>query len=203
MFFTREYDPQLPLDNTSDPVIRTDTYDNPNECTLMNRCLCKEVVIILALSVAPVVIGCSARPGHASTVESCHNQIEKKIQKIGTETDEDRRIGLSLELAYYVRDHRTCARNPRIVNELAVLLKDSSDGVRISAAMALSYIGPSAARVVPALERAIKESDATLDADTTSTVLPVTSSGSAARDALRQITGKKVPDYVEGWKRKK
>ena len=92
-----------------------------------------------------------------------------------------------------------------LVKKISALLKDSSDGVRIGAAMALEDIGPQAISAVPALEEAVKDSDAAIDADTSeyNTVRPSSSSGSAARSALRAITGHPVPDYMEAWKKEK
>lgn len=129
----------------------------------------------------------------------CEDTIHSDIRKINSESDRGKRIDLSTELAFYVRDHPDCKNGSKIVDDLVTLLSDKVDGVRMGAAMALGYIGPPAMRAVPALEKAVKESDAIMDADP-DTVLPVNSSGEEAREALRKITGKKVPAYQESGK---
>src|SRR5438477_2111274 len=146
---------------------------------------------VLMLSCVYNVQGSLAK---VSSIE-CKTAIVKIIDGISAEKDEDTRIGLSLDLAYYFRDHRNCGSDPRTIDNIAALLSDRDDAVRIGAAMALAYIGVPARRAVPALEKAVKDSDAKLDSDTENTVLPVTTSGGAARAALRKITHKSVPEY--------
>jgi HEAT repeat protein len=137
----------------------------------------------------------------AAPSEACRDKVRALVAVTLTTADEDARIGHSLDLASYVHDHIECASNRKAIDDIIHLLSERDEGLRISAAMALSYIGPPARRAVPELRRVVQESDARLDADSTNPVLPVSTSGDAARTAIRKITGEKVPDYVEGWKK--
>jgi HEAT repeat protein len=142
-------------------------------------------------------LGSSWQSAHAEHLTRCEAAIEASVQKVRSEFDRDKRIDLSTELAFQVRAYPNCAQYPRIVDDIAALLDDPADGVRMGAAMALGYIGPPAMRAVPALKRTIKQLDDILDADSTDPVLPVDSSGEEAREAVRKITGEKIPGYQE------
>jgi hypothetical protein len=148
------------------------------------------IVAIIALA---MFAGCASETRGETT---CEKDIGQFISMIGTEKNEDMRVDLAIKLADYVQKNPSCGQNERIVDEIAVLLDDRTDGVRMGAAMALGYVGPSAGKSVPLLEKAIRRSDEMMDAYP-STLLPPTSSGSAAREAIREITGKRVPDYQE------
>lgn len=104
-------------------------------------------------------------------------------------------MDLTLDLADYVQRHTACSADQRIIDRITQLLSDDIDGVRMEAAMALEDIGPPAKTAVPALKAAILRSDKLIDAQG-GTVLPVNSSGSAARDAIRSISGELVPPYT-------
>jgi len=153
----------------------------------------------ISLIASLVLVANSWGVAHAQHLKKCREKIESDIQTIVSEPDRDKRIDLSTELAFFVRDHPNCGQSPKIVDKFAALLNDNVDGVRMGAAMALGYIGPPAMRAVPALKAAVKRSDAIMDAEPY-TLLPPNSSGEAARTALREITGKRVPGYQEGWK---
>jgi hypothetical protein len=136
---------------------------------------------------------------HANDLTRCGDEVEANVKRIISEPDQDKRIDLSTNLAFYLRAHPDCGRTPKIIGDITGLLDDHVDGVRMGAAMALGYIGPLAVRAVPALEDTIEKSDAIMDASPYP-LLPPNSSGQAARTALREITGERVPDYQEGWK---
>jgi hypothetical protein len=73
----------------------------------------------------------------------------------------------------------------RPIDDIAGLLSDRDDSVRYWAAMALGQIGPPAGRAVPALERALREVEAS-----TSAIVAAKTSESGIRFAVRTITGK-------------
>jgi HEAT repeat protein len=174
---------------------------------LKRGCLHGVLVTVMAIGILPLF----PQPAlsHGSV---CRLAIERMIEAVVHEADDEKRIDLSIELTNYARQHLPCGLAPRTIDRLAGLLGDRAEGVRISAAMALGDLGPAARRAVPALRRAIEESDQRLDADATvtadhqvipNTVLPVNTSGNEARAAIRMITGENVPEYVGGWKKKK
>jgi hypothetical protein len=141
------------------------------------------VILIMTFSCTP-----------ASAKDPECDAIDQQVVDVKSQSDLDSRITLALDLAAYVKTHSNCGRYQGIVDEIASLLNDNTDGVRFAAAMALEDIGPRAQRAVPALIRAMRRSDAILDSDP-STVLPASYSGTAIRRALRKITGKKIPEY--------
>jgi hypothetical protein len=143
-------------------------------------------------------------PTYAHRHVRCVSDTLNRISSIERESNEDRRVQNALDLANYFRVNPQCGKLQQLIERIGTLLKDRSDGVRIGAAMALEDIGPRAQSAVPALEEAVRDSDAVIDADTSeyNTVRPTSSSGSAARSALRTITGQLVPDYEEAWKKK-
>jgi hypothetical protein len=70
------------------------------------------------------------------------------------------------------------------IDDIAALLSDDDDGVRLWAAGALGLIGPRAKRAIPALERALKNAELPPGAAVTGVW-----SGSAIQIALNRITG--------------
>jgi len=140
--------------------------------------------------------GC-ASPAINQEQAECERHVDEAIDSIrlGKQQD-DARIDLSLQLAHYVHDHSSCNGAVSVVDKISGLLEDTLDGVRMGAAMALGYIGPPAAKAVPQLKKVIAKSDAIMDS-WPYTLLPPESSGSAAREAIREITGERVPDYQE------
>jgi hypothetical protein len=134
-----------------------------------------------------------------SDSSDCAN-IHERIARIETESLTNSRVNLALDLEGYVKLHLACSRYRDVIDDISSLLNDDSEGVRFAAAQALGDIGPNAQRAVPALIRVMKRSDAINEADP-STILPVTDSGRAARDAMHRITGRNIPDYSEVPKR--
>lgn len=147
-----------------------------------------------------LLVGCmlaSEIPAHALDSQQsafCEDTVSGIATSVLSYSDRDERIDSSLELASFIKGNTYCGFDAAVIDQIISLLDDPVDGVRMSAAMALADIGPSAMRAVPALKRAIQRSDAILD-KSPSLLLPVNSSGEAARDALRKITGQPVPNY--------
>jgi hypothetical protein len=160
----------------------------------VSRCIGRN---LFALGLAAFL---AASNTHAYALADCRGarqKIEWFIRDIKSQTNLDERVGESTDLAYYVRDHSKCAQTQKIMRDVEALLDDDADGVRMGAAMTLGYIGPAAKSAIPALRKTITHSDAIIDADP-SPILPVNSSGEAARAAIQMITGENVPGYQEG-----
>jgi hypothetical protein len=171
--------------------------------TNLSKHIYVQAKIPLAAAIATTLLGW-ALPASADSHVDCISDTLTSISSIEHESNESRRVQKALDLANYFRVHPSCGEHKVLIEKISALLKDPSDGVRIGAAMALEDIGPQAISAFPALEEAVKDSDAVIDADTSeyNTVRPSSSSGSAARSALRAITGRSVPDYIEAWKEK-
>jgi HEAT repeat protein len=161
------------------------------------RYLCHRLSAIFVASA--FIFLCNDPNSAAETISStCQNDIEKIIGGIRTQEDADLRGDSAIELAGYLHDNPQCGHDMKIVNDIASLLADRDDGVRWGAAASLASIGPPAKRAVPALKKALSESDAALEVDlrkSGDTMLPTVYSGQAIREALRRITGEPIPAF--------
>jgi hypothetical protein len=112
------------------------------------------------------------------------------IKKIASEPSAPIRANFAEQLSAFIQ-HRDQvdidALDVKEIDDLAGLLSDKDDVVRFWAALALGHVGPPAIRVVPALERALKEVE---PAPGSNIIGPDLSSASAIRGALRKITGR-------------
>ncbi|MGA7674644.1 MAG: HEAT repeat domain-containing protein [Rhizomicrobium sp.] len=151
------------------------------------------IVVTVLTCVMMILTSGNAQSADAQHVQRC-KFVTLLTGQIVAARDEDDRADLAEDLAEYLSFNPDCGRSPLIVNAIAALLHDRNDAVRWGGAEALAHIGPPAKSAVPALERALKESDAQLKASS-DTMLPTRYSGQAIRDALRKITGKSIPDY--------
>ncbi|HET8637992.1 MAG TPA: HEAT repeat domain-containing protein [Acidobacteriaceae bacterium] len=107
-------------------------------------------------------------------------------QQIAAGRDENMRVDIAEDLAEYLRNYPQCGKDSATVRDIAHLLSDPNDGVVAGAAEALANIGPSAKSATPALERALKVSDAKTKTNA-SVLLPTTSLSDVIRDALERI----------------
>jgi hypothetical protein len=149
------------------------------------------------IALALLVTSC-VDSGRASDLHECREKINGITQSIVTEVDRNIRGESAQYLALYLHDHPECGYSTVVIDDLIHLLNDHDDSVRWGAAQSLANIGPPARRAVPALKKALEQSDAEIDAwlkATSSTVLPTRYSGQAIREALKNITGKPVLGY--------
>lgn len=124
------------------------------------------------------------------------------VDQIHNGSDKGERGDIAADLNSFIYYFPECGQNQDMVRNIADLLDDKNDRVRFYAAAALGNIGPAARSAVPALERALRESDAKLDAFVKkrgpgAVLLPASYSGQAVRAALQKITGKHIPGYGE------
>jgi len=145
-------------------------------------------------AVAAVAIFNSMGTAIARPIHSCSNFINKTLVEIKSDKDEDKRGDEASAIADYLHRNSNCLVSAKLVDRIAVLLSDHNDSVRFGAAATLANIGPRAKRAIPALRKALRESDSALS-QSSSAILPAQYSGQAIREALRKITGKSVPDY--------
>ena len=113
-------------------------------------------------------------------------------QQIAAGRDEDMRIYLADDLAEYLRDFPQCGKDQATISDVTRFLEDKNDGVRAGAAQALGNIGPPAKSAIPALERALKQSDAQMQS-TTSVILPRVSLSDVIKYAIERIRSQKQP----------
>lgn len=117
-------------------------------------------------------------------------------RELASNVNETRRGDVAERLATYVQQNHDCGRSRIVVSGLIALLSDRNDSVRWGAAESLANISPRPKQAVPALEMALRESDADLD-KLDGPFLPTRYSGEAIRQALRKITKKRIPEYYE------
>lgn len=152
-------------------------------------------ILALILSAAVFCIPSFSTHGRTLPETRCEKEVLALVHKIDAERDETAQVFLAQDLAYRSYENRDC-KTRRVIRALTALLQNQNDGVRWGAAEALADVGPAAKSAVPALERALRQSDAEL-AKLGGGFLPTRYSGQAVRVALRKISGRIVPDYNE------
>lgn len=170
--------------------------------TQMNRQVVRAVTSVAAF----LLVAVSSPVSQASIAPLNCQAILQGVQDVRMEKDIDGRIDIAEQIAATVRANSECGSNEAVVKALISLLSDDVDGVRYEAAIALGDIGPRAKSAVPALYKAMKRSDAILDARS-EVMIPTSYSGQAIRYAISKIAGKKIPEYgskprpePESWK---
>jgi HEAT repeat protein len=121
-------------------------------------------------------------------------KIEAMIEKIRAEHSPLVRVNVAEQLAVFLQHQdRSCLNtlDAKVIDDIASLLSDKDDAVRYWAALALGNIGAPAIRVVPSLEKALKDVE---PAPGSGVIGPDLSSASAIQGALQKITGKPFKD---------
>lgn len=152
-------------------------------------------LIVFVLSATVFCAPSRIAQGHTLSENQCEREVLSLVHKIDVERDETAQAFLAQDLAYRSYESTSC-KTRRIIHALTILLQNQNDGVRWGAAEALADVGPAAKSAAPALEHALRESDAQL-AKLGGGFLPTRYSGQAIRVALRKIGGRIVPDYNE------
>lgn len=135
-----------------------------------------------------------AHPANGAGIVTCNAHcdfIAILTQQIVSGRDENMRVDIAEDLAEYLRNYPQCGKDSATVRDIADLLSDRNDGVVAGAAEALANIGPSAKIATPALEMALKVSDAKIKTNA-SVLLPTTSVSDVIRDALERINRPKA-----------
>ncbi|HET9834951.1 MAG TPA: hypothetical protein VFP88_01190 [Rhodanobacteraceae bacterium] len=133
----------------------------------------------------------SADGAGISTCNAHCDFIAILTQQIVAGRDENMRVDIAEDLAEYLKDYPQCGKDSATVRDIAHLLSDRNDGVVAGAAEALANIGPPAKSATPALEKALKISDAKAKT-TASVLLPTSSVSDVIRDALERINQPKA-----------
>jgi HEAT repeat protein len=95
--------------------------------------------------------------------QSVDDEIAKRIALVESTADTTTRIDRAAHLAEYIASRNTLDVSdvePPIVDRMAELLDDDADLVRFYAAASLGFLGASARRAIPALERALARLEA-------------------------------------------
>ena len=95
----------------------------------------------------------------AAAAQSIDDEIAERVAQIQSASDTGMRIDRAAHLAEYI-----ASRGPLdvanveapVVDDMAALLEDNTDLVRFYAAASLGFLGPSARRAIPALEKALE-----------------------------------------------
>jgi HEAT repeats len=147
------------------------------------------IVLVLLAASAVAYARATDTPAPAKSGDAMV-KIEAMIEKIRTERSIDIRMDIAQQLSTLIGhlDHSDLlSLDSSVIDDIASLLTDRYDGVRMWAAAALGQIGAPAARAIPALERALKESEPVPGSVVFGTGLR---SDMAIRPALQKITGK-------------
>jgi HEAT repeat protein len=94
-----------------------------------------------------------------AAAQSIDFEISERVAQIQSASDPSMRIDRAAHLAEYI-----ASRGPLdvanveapVVDDMAGLLEDNADLVRFYAAASLGFLGPSARRAIPALEKALE-----------------------------------------------
>jgi HEAT repeats len=137
-----------------------------------------------------------ARDADAAFAAMCHMTMMAHVHQLYRESSEERRADMADELSRILRADRRC-QTRKVMVEMIALLKDENYAVRGDAADVLAEFGPSANEAIPALEKALKESDAKLreTMSPTETMMPSQYEGYSIRHALKAITGKEPEEF--------
>ncbi len=111
---------------------------------------------LLFVFLAPIAFAAMAAKGAAQpTIDS---EIANRVAMIEAAPDTDARIESAAHLAEYIASRgpvEISNIDPPVIDDMAALLNDSDDWVRFYVAASLGFLGPSARRAIPALERAL------------------------------------------------
>ena len=107
----------------------------------------------------PLVLALALFCAEGAAAQSIDSEIAERVALIQSASDTSMRIDRAAHLAEYI-----ASRGPLdvsnveapVVDDMAELLDDNIDLVRFYAAASLGFLGPSARRAVPALERALE-----------------------------------------------
>jgi HEAT repeat protein len=107
----------------------------------------------------PLVVALALFGVGAAAAQSIDTEIAERVAGVQNATDPSTRIDRAANLAEYI-----ASRGPLdvanveapVVDDMAELLEDNADLVRFYAAASLGFLGPSARRAIPALEKALE-----------------------------------------------
>ena len=108
----------------------------------------------------PLVVASALLGASAVCAQSIDTEIAERVAEVQSATDPSTRIDRAAHLAEYIASRGpldVANVEPPIVDGMAELLEDNADLVRFYAAASLGFLGPSARRAIPALEKALEQ----------------------------------------------
>jgi len=107
----------------------------------------------------PLVVALALIAADGAAAQSIDSEIAERVAQIHSASDAGMRIDRAAHLAEFI-----ASRGPLdvanieapVVDDMAELLEDNADLVRFYAAASLGFLGPSARRAIPALEKALE-----------------------------------------------
>jgi len=111
---------------------------------------------LLFVFLAPVAL--AAMAADAAGQPTIDGEIANRVAMIEAAPDTDARIESAAHLAEYIASRAPVEISnidPPVIDDMAELLNDNDDWVRFYVAASLGFLGPSARRAIPALEKAL------------------------------------------------
>ena len=108
----------------------------------------------------PLVVALALLGASVVRAQSIDTEIAERVAEVQSATDPSTRIDRAAHLAEYIASRGpldVANVEPPIVDGMAELLEDNADLVRFYAAASLGFLGPSARRAIPALEKALEQ----------------------------------------------
>jgi hypothetical protein len=140
----------------------------------------------------------------AVAAQSIDTEIAERVASVQSATDPGMRIDRAAHLAEYI-----ASRGPLdvadveapVVDDMAELLNDNADLVRFYAAASLGFLGPTARRAIPALEKALerREGERGIAAGQPKVFTSAVSSEQAICAALSKIDLNRVPSTCQSY----
>ena len=140
----------------------------------------------------------------AVAAQSIDTEIAERVASVQSATDPSTRIDRAAHLAEYI-----ASRGPLdvadveapVVDDMAELLNDNADLVRFYAAASLGFLGPTARRAIPALEKALerREGERGIVAGQPNVFTSAVSSEQAICAALTKIDLSRVPSICQSY----
>jgi len=151
----------------------------------------------------PLVVAL-ALSASALAAQSIDTEIAERVASVQGATDPSTRIDRAAHLAEYI-----ASRGPLdvadveapVVDDMAELLNDNADLVRFYAAASLGFLGPTARRAIPALEKALerREGERGIVAGQPNVFTSAVSSEQAICAALTKIDLSRVPSICQSY----
>jgi hypothetical protein len=143
--------------------------------------------------------------GPGASAQSVDEEIAKRVEMVESAVDTSVRIDRAAHLAEYIASRRPLDVSnvgASVVDGMAELLDDDLDLVRFYAAASLGFLGASARRAIPALERALarREAERGIVFGQPLVFTPPVSSVQAICAALTKIDLSRVPGACQSYR---